>query len=213
MVTKLYKLTNQQDKTRAGESNETQWGEGVTHEASGQGVLCTDGIIHAYRDPLVALFLNPAHANIKEPLLWEAKGKVTHEEACKCGVRKLTTVKKIPLPTITLEAKVRFAIACGLEVYKDESFRKWAFEWLDGKDRSDVAANAAANAAYNAAANAATNAAANAAYAAAHAAYAAAHAAADAAYAATNAARAATNTFTSQTLINICNWAVTDKPL
>lgn len=68
---KLYKLTDAEGRTGHG-YNLTQWGENVTHgPLSGEGDLCGPGFFHAYTDPLVGLFLNPIHANIKDPLVWE----------------------------------------------------------------------------------------------------------------------------------------------
>lgn len=40
---KLYKLTDSHGRTY----NDTQWGPGVTHEASGEGELCGPGWLHA----------------------------------------------------------------------------------------------------------------------------------------------------------------------
>ena len=65
----LYKLTDENDRTY----NDTQWGEGVTHETSGEGKLCGEGWIHAYIDPLLAVFLNPIHACFTNPHMWEAE--------------------------------------------------------------------------------------------------------------------------------------------
>jgi len=192
----LFKLTTQEGKTH----NETQWGENVTHEATGdikQG-LCSDAWIHAYTHPLLAVLMNPVHADIENPILWEGKGEGEAKfEPLKCGFRKFTTLKKIPLPEVTDVQKVAFGILCAKEVYKDSSWNQWADKWLSGEDRtkSSAAAYAAADAAAYAAnaaraaanaARAAANAAAyasNAAYAAAYAARAAANAAANAAYA------------------------------
>src|SRR5205823_448610 len=85
----------------------------------------------------------------------------------------LTTVKKIALPVVTTEQKVRFAILCALEVYKEPSFVAWAADWMSGKDRIQRAAEAAAEAAEAEAAEAAEAEAAEAAAEAAEAAYAA----------------------------------------
>jgi len=92
-----YKLTTQEGKTR----NETQWGENLTHEATGdiKQDLCSDAWIHAYTHPLLAVLMNPAHADIENPILWEGKGEGEAKfESLKCGFRKFTTLKKIPLP-------------------------------------------------------------------------------------------------------------------
>ena len=137
---KAYKLTDEDNQTR----NNTQWGENVTHEATGNGKkLCTDGWIHFYEDPLVAMMMNPIHASFNNPHLWEAEaeGEVLRE-ATKSGCKKLTTLKQIPLPEITLTQRVAFGILCALEVCADESFREWAKKWLSGKNRSACAAYA-----------------------------------------------------------------------
>jgi hypothetical protein len=194
----VYKLTNQNGRTR----NNTQWGPNITHEAIGaldQG-LCSNAWIHAYESPLVAILRNPQDANFKNPLLWEAipKGK-RKIEALKCGFRKLTTVKQIPLPQFTIINIVAWGILCAKIVYKETNWNLWADDWLNNKNRTVDAAAAAASAAHAAAIHAAH--AANAAHAAvaiyaanaADAADAAANAAAavDAADAAANAAHAA----------------------
>lgn len=135
----LYKLTDANGRTHGG----TQWGPGVTHEATGAASqdLCTDGWIHAYERPLLAVLLNPIHANFISPRLWEAEGEIGKREGqLKCGCRSLTTVHEIPLPKITTMQRVAFAIYCGLAVCKDEKWIKWANDWLSGKDRTAAAA-------------------------------------------------------------------------
>ena len=164
----LYKLTTQANTTRS----TTVWGESVTHTAKGLGKeLCSADVIHAYEDPLLAVLLNPIHVAISKPKLWEADGVPVAKAWDKVGCKALTTKREIPLPLVTVEHKVRFAIGCALQVYKDLTYQKWALNWISGKDRSARAAYAAAYAAARA------DAAARAAYAA-YAARAAAYAAA-----------------------------------
>ena len=140
----LYKLTNGDGQTRNG----TQWGPGVSHSGTGEGGLCGPGWIHAYEHPLVAVLLNPIHADFKNPRLWEAEGKIAIRDGqLKCGCKTLTTVREIPLPSITTEMRVRFAILCAKEVYACLSWNAWADRWLSGEDRSEDAAMAAAEAA------------------------------------------------------------------
>ena len=133
---KLYKLTDQKGQTR----NKTQWGEGVMHTAPGTGELCTSGWLHAYTDPLLAVLMNPVHANIADPQLWEAEGEVGKADGTKVGCAELTTMCRMELPTITTEQRVRFALLCALAVYKEPSFVAWANDWLSGKDRTREAA-------------------------------------------------------------------------
>ena len=172
---KLYKLTDENDQT----FNNTQWGEGVTHETSGQGDLCGPGWIHAYIHPLLAVLLNPMHADFANPHLWEGEGHVgITDHGLKVGCTKFTTLTRMALPAITTEQRVRFAILCVKQVYDDVRWNTWADNWLSGEDRTARAAQATQTAAWAAAWEAAR--AAGAAAAAADAATRAADAAADA---------------------------------
>lgn len=146
----LYKLTDRKDQTFKG----TQWGEGVTHTASGEGDLCGPGWLHAYEDPVVAVLLNPVHAEFAEPHLWLAEGVVgLREHRLKVGCTELTTVKRIPLPKVTTEQRVRFGILCAMEAveaveahgaYKGSLlWIRWANKWLSGEDRTAAEAEAA----------------------------------------------------------------------
>ena len=206
----LYKLTNKNGCTQGN----TQWGIGVTHElkATEKPRLCTKDVLHAYKNINLALLLNPNHANISNPKIWEAEGKIVVEDYGKVGCFKLTTTKELSCPDWYIDDKkrrrvqVQFAVLCAESVlhiyenqYPDDNRPRKAIEAAQNYLKKP--SNAAAYAAYEAyEANAAGNAAAYAAYAAyeANAAYepyaayeaanAAAYAAAYAAYAAANAA-------------------------
>ena len=143
-MTTLYKLTTSDYKTRKGHPEETQWGEGVTHTVSGEGELCGRGWLHAYTNPLLAVLLNPIHAAIENPVLWECSGEIgKNDRGLKVGCKQLITKNILPIPQISTEQKVRFAILCAMEVCAEPNFRVWANNWLDGKDRSEAAARAA----------------------------------------------------------------------
>jgi len=178
---KLYKLTDSNGQTRGN----CQWGENITHRAArGTPELCSPTVVHAYRDPYLAVFHDAVGGRYGlAAQLWEATGRVTVSDWGKVGCKKLTTLRQIPLPVLTTEQRVRIAIRCALLVYTTPEFRSWARAWLDGSDRTTAATDAAR------AARAAAYAASAAAYAA-SAASAAAYAA-RAASAATDAARAA----------------------
>ena len=139
MIT-LYKLTDGDGQTHNG----TQWGPGVSNSGTGEGELCGEGWIHAYEHPLVAALLNPIHANFQNPRLWEAEGEVgLRDGQFKCGCATLTTIREIPLPAITTEMRVRFAIMCAKEVCACLSWNAWADRWLSGEDRTQAAAERA----------------------------------------------------------------------
>jgi hypothetical protein len=185
---KKYKLTDQNLQTYNG----CQWKIRVEKTTSGEGYLCSEGWLHYYHHPLLAALLNPIHANISKPKLFEAKALGIHinDNGLKGGCTRLTLIKEIEFPNISLNQRIAFGILCSLEVYKEKSYIFWANNWLNNINRTRTAADAAhaaADAAY--AAYAAAHAA-YAAYAAAHAAY-AAHAATNVAHAATNVAHAA----------------------
>lgn len=124
----LYKLTDSQNQT----FNATQWGEGVVHETSGNGDLCSEGWLHAYEHPLLAVLLNRIHANFKTPNLWEAigEGKVKRDGQRKLGVTRLTTTKQISLPIINIKQYATFAILCAKTCCADVVWNKWADSWL-----------------------------------------------------------------------------------
>jgi hypothetical protein len=145
-MAKLYKLTDSYGKT----CNDTQWGPGVSHSGTGEGELCGPGWIHAYEHPLIAVLMSVIHANFKNPRLWEAEGEIARRDGqLKCGCKTLTTVREIPLPEITMEMRVRFAILCAKEVCASyRAWNAWADKWLSGEDRTQAAAKAGKAAAW-----------------------------------------------------------------
>jgi hypothetical protein len=173
------KLTDKNCYTK----DRTLWGENITHEATGSSnqALCSDGWIHFYEHPLIAVFMNPMHAQFNEPRLYSCliEGEIKKDGQLKSGCRKLTTLLRLPLPVITSEQRTEIGIRCAMIVYKKQHWSLWAQKWLSGEDRTEKSAD---DATYEAAADEA------AAYAAAGSAEAnaaeAAEAAVDAAYAA-----------------------------
>ena len=145
---KLYKLTDKKDQTK----NATQWGTGITHTANGEGDLCGPGWLHAYEDPLPAVLHNPIHGAFIDPHLWEAEGagEVLRDGQMKIGVTRLTTVKRIDLPTISTVQAIAYAILCGKAVCDNVEWNRWADRWLSGEDRSKASARAAVYAAWDA---------------------------------------------------------------
>jgi len=150
---KVYKLTDRDGYTRRGKKGESKWGEGVTYEAVGGGAeLCTKDVIHYCDDLALALFMNPVHADLKDPLVWEAEIREScASDGLKGGAKRLTTLRIVEAPTPTTEQRVGFGILCSLELPQSGSYVKWANCWLDGSNRSRGVAAAAARAAARAA--------------------------------------------------------------
>ena len=138
---KCYKLTDENGRT----NNSMQWGENITNIAIGAGtVLCSNGFIHFYMNPLIAALMNPAHGHFKNPILWECKydESTSLHKPLKSGSKTVKTIKRIPLPQVTATQRVAFGILCAMRVHKEKEFTKWAKDWLSGKDRSRKAAAA-----------------------------------------------------------------------
>src|SRR5690554_5411564 len=117
----VYKLTDENMQTYGG----FQYAIGVKAEATGRKrTLCTNGLLHAYEHPLLAVLHNPIHAYFKSPRLFKAEtnAKVVREGFLKLGVRSMTLIEELPLPELTVEHKVRYAIGCSLAVYRDPQF-------------------------------------------------------------------------------------------
>lgn len=144
----LYKLTDENCRTYGG----MLWEVGKTNYASGKGnELCTGGVLHAYADSLLAVLLNPIHADFKNPRIFLVTGDIVANDGSKVGSKWQRVEHETDLPKPSIEVRTAFAILCGLSVYNDPSWRAWAWNWLDGTDRTANAAAYAANAAYAAA--------------------------------------------------------------
>ena len=153
----VYKLTDQNLQSHGG----YQWEPGVARETDGRGNLCGPGWLHYYHDPLLSALLNPIHADIADPVLWEAEAEGLHRDdrGLKGGCTRLTLLRRIELPQITTEQRIRFGILCAKVICDNPAWNAWADRWLDGSDRSVetaweawAAANATADAAADAAA-------------------------------------------------------------
>lgn len=177
-----YKLLTQDMKTRKGKYNEMDWSDvGEWHEANGEGGLCTAGMIHDYDDPWIAVVLNPAHAAIHDPVMYETeRDGPTETDGLKCGCKRLRLVRRVDIPDVPRVQRVAFGILAAMQVCHDYVWLTWARAWLSGEDRSSTSARYAAEAAAYVAFAAAATAAAYAAYAHDYAAEAAAEAAATA---------------------------------
>jgi len=162
----VYKLTTSDNKTRKGRTNECTWGPGITHSGTGEGGLCGPGFIHAYLSPELAVLLNPVHADIENPKLWECYVERIDksDKNLKVGAVSLTTIREIPLPVFTPRQRVVFAVLCakaaltGLKhpttsfTENINTFSNWAEKYLsDSADSAAYAAYAAADAAADAA--------------------------------------------------------------
>jgi len=140
----VYKITNQSLQTHNG----FQWElNKQVPELPDGGRLCSNKFYHGYSSQLLAVLLNPIHADIANPRLFEAEGfgESLDDRGLKVGYKSMILKKEIELPEVTLVNRIAFGILCALEVTDDESFKTWAENWLNGTDRSEEARAAAAS--------------------------------------------------------------------
>ena len=119
---KEYKLTDEDMRTRG-----TEWTLNVPLKINKPGnKLCSNQVYHYYPSPEIASLVYPVHVDFKKPRLFECEiDKEVAFDGLKGGCKRLTLIKKIELPVYTVEQRVKFAILCALEVYKEESFKAW----------------------------------------------------------------------------------------
>jgi len=136
-----YKLTNRNLYTYGG----FLWQVDRWHETDGEGDLCGPGWLHAYSDPILAVMMNPIHADFPNPRLFEARGagRKLDDYGLKCGYTRIRLVKELDVPEVNVIQRVAFGILCALEVCEDSRFRAWDHAWLDGSDRSAESARVA----------------------------------------------------------------------
>lgn len=106
----VYKLTSQDITTRGG----YQWRLNEERTTDGRGELCGRGWLHFYYSPLLAVLLNPLHAQVIAPRLFKARaaGKILNDRGLKGGATSLTLVEEMPVPAISIAQRARFARLC-----------------------------------------------------------------------------------------------------
>lgn len=126
MSSVVYKLTDQAMRTHGG----YQWTLGEWRETSGEGDLCGKGWLHWYHDPLLAVLLNPIHADFANPRLFEAEadGETRDDHGLKGGSTRLRIVREIPLPAVTRTQRVALGVLCTQAVIADRcpAWSAWA---------------------------------------------------------------------------------------
>ena len=140
-----YKLTDQSMQTHGGfQIPESGW-----YKANQVSTPrpCSNTVLHHYATPLLALLLNPIHANITNPRLFQIGiNKELGTDGLKGWCREQKVIKELELPEITLVNRVAFGIYCAYPT-ASESWKMWADAWLAGTDRTEKSAWAAARAA------------------------------------------------------------------
>ena len=127
-----YKLTDVDMRTYGG----MQWKLNEWHAGSGVRGMCQDGTLHAYPHPLLAVFLNPVHANIQQPRLFkaEAGGKEMMDSGLKVGFSSMRLIEEIKLPHIDQEHRIRLALMASIEVCSNKHWCAYAQGIITGSE-------------------------------------------------------------------------------
>jgi hypothetical protein len=139
---KYYKLLSQEMTSHNG----TKWEINKPITILKPGIrMCTDQVLHCYNHPLLASFLNPIHARIKNPRLFLISvDEIVNNDGLKFASKSQTLLEEIPYIDISLEKRIEIGIKIAKTVCKDESWNEWADKWLNGTDRSRESAYDAA---------------------------------------------------------------------
>lgn len=131
-----YKLLTQRNMSHG----LTYWDYSITHHTSGQGGLCGPGWLHCYTSPLLAVMLNPLHANFNNPRLYKVwvSGKHKSDMGLKEGWTMMRLHSRMKLPRVSRRQRMAFAILCLLQlpsVRRNKPFVDWVHAWLN-RDRN-----------------------------------------------------------------------------
>ena len=119
--------------------NNTLWEINVPKELPDRNnlVLCEEGLFHYVKHPLLAVMFKYFHGCESYTKLYEVipEGQTIHGYNL-AGSTKLTLVRELEIPKITLEQHIAFGILCAKEVCKKPNFVNWANKWLNDEDQS-----------------------------------------------------------------------------
>ena len=122
---KLYKLTKRDGSTHNGYDYAGQ----LIHEKpyKENPSLCSTDVFHAYKNANLAFMLNPIHADIVSPRLFEIEGDVVAEDWGKVGSFRQEVIKELPIPDWVRgknanKIRVYFAILCAESVFPSPQY-------------------------------------------------------------------------------------------
>lgn len=116
---KMYKFTSEDFMSHGG----MRWEVGKTNRAEGEKFeLCTDGVLHCYEDPVLAVLLAPLHVDYENPRLIEVEcSEPMVTDGLKFGCREQTMTREVTIPAVTIKQRAEWAAAAA----------EWAAEVAD----------------------------------------------------------------------------------
>jgi hypothetical protein len=126
-----YLLTNADHTTWRG--NQIDTGRSVFSSNSENNVIATNAD-ELGDSPLVAIMLNPWHAQIDQQKMLEIE--ISQIDVVKNDPHINLLVRESELPSVTTDQKIVFGLMVIQEVYQKSVFNEWADGWISGSDRS-----------------------------------------------------------------------------
>jgi len=130
MFMRKYLLTDLNGKTRRGTTIETNRKNGKRQH----GDIVSQNVWECADTSLLAIMINPLHAECVRPRLFEIRGEFKQDR------NTVHRVGEIVLPDVSPEQKLAFAMYCVRSLVPDHTFGAWVERWLANIDRSIVGA-------------------------------------------------------------------------
>lgn len=116
-----------------------KWEIGKLETAKEEGTeMCSPQVLHYYSHPLLAIFANPIHADIKNPRLFEIEVEAcVAKDSLKCASKTQRLVRELAAPQLNDLQRQFVAINCA-KLLPDAHpvWTSWAEKWLSGEDRT-----------------------------------------------------------------------------
>ncbi len=124
-----YLLTDVNGRSRRGTTIDTKRTNGKRQFG---GDVVSQNIWECADTPLLAVMINPLHAECVLPRLFEIRGEFGQQQ------NTIHRIREIGLPKALPEQKLAFAMYCVRSLAPDDAFAAWADRWLANIDRSMV---------------------------------------------------------------------------
>lgn len=122
-----YLLADLHGQTRRGITINTNRANGKRYYS---GDIVSRNIWECADSPLLAIMINPLHAECVRPRLFEIGGKFGQDQ------NNVHRVREIDLPEVSPEQKLAYAMYCVRSLIPEHAFDAWVERWLANDDRS-----------------------------------------------------------------------------
>lgn len=124
----MYLITDCDDKTL----NNVLWTEGCINEQNSN----PNYLFSVYDDPVVAHMMNAAYEGFKNPHIWTVEGEKHVSFGFRHECQKIKAIKKLDLPEPKDIQRISFSILCAAHLMKNQFYKLWAKNYLNGSNRT-----------------------------------------------------------------------------